>query len=165
MGQSWWNHSLAWISDFATGQKALEYVKNEGGCTYGYRNDFMRQEWHNQKRFRVHHFHIFDWRYFPKVHASWVVLKTDPYLAVYERKFLHMEQAGLMELMSAQWRSFRGGGGRAGHWRICGSAEQFEKLHPCRPGASALKSVLKSADSGLFPVPSKMGNGLLNDSC
>ena len=40
-------------------------------------------------------------------YAAWVVLKTDPYLTLYQLKFMHMEEAGLMNMMSGQWKSFK----------------------------------------------------------
>ena len=40
-------------------------------------------------------------------YASWVVLKTDPYLPIYQLKFMHMEEAGVIKMMSDQWKSFK----------------------------------------------------------
>ena len=85
----------------------MEFVKNEGGCAYGYIHDFVKQEWYNQKQLQTHYFHMFSWPYFPQVYPSWVVLKPDPYLAIYSLKFMHMEQAGLMARISSQWKSFK----------------------------------------------------------
>ena len=91
----------------ATGMQALQFVKDKGGCVYGYNHDFQKQEWYNQRRLHMHYFHTVFWEYFPTTYSAWVVLKTDPYFPIYQVKFMHMEQAGLMELMSGQWNSFK----------------------------------------------------------
>ena len=88
--------------------QALEFVRDKGGCAYGYIHDFQKQEWYNQRRLHTHYFYIILWTsLFMPTYNSWIVLKTDPYLPVYQVKFMHMEQAGLMEMMSKQWKSFK----------------------------------------------------------
>ena len=34
-------------------------------------------------------------------------MKNDPYMAFYDLKFIHMEQAGLMARLENQWKSFK----------------------------------------------------------
>ena len=34
-------------------------------------------------------------------------MKADPYLAFYDLKFIHMEQAGLMARLENQWKPFK----------------------------------------------------------
>ena len=88
--------------------QALEFVKDKGGCAFGYNHNFKKQEWYNQRRLHTHYFHTILWTpFFMTTHTSWVVLKMDPYLPIYQLKFMHMEQAGLMEMISNQWKIFR----------------------------------------------------------
>ena len=72
----------------------------------GYSHDLKRQEWYNQRRLHTHYFHTFAWDVF-QGHAYWYGLTTDPYLDVYELKFMHMEQAGIVAMMVGQWDSFK----------------------------------------------------------
>ena len=73
----------------------------------GEEHEFVQQEWYNQKKNRTHYFHIFLWSWFSMTHAAWNVLRSDPYRTLYHLKFMHMEQAGLMAMMSDQWKSFK----------------------------------------------------------
>ena len=73
----------------------------------GQKNRFVKQEWYNQRRSQTHYFHIFDWTFIFVVRPAWNVLRSDPYITLYSLKFMHMEQAGLMAMMSDQWKSFK----------------------------------------------------------
>ena len=83
-----------------TGRDALEFLKSEGGCTYTKKEAISKQEWYNQKRERINYFRTFPFHF--DTMYCWKALTTDPYANIYDLRLVHIQEAGLMEMLSRQ---------------------------------------------------------------
>lgn len=92
------------FSAIAKGEEVKDFVKN-GGCALALHQDLVRQEWRNQRWDRVHYFHKFEFG--RKSVATWKILTTSPYLDLFYLKFMHMEQAGIVDKLSRQFSTMK----------------------------------------------------------
>ena len=77
----------------------------KGGCTLGFHQDLLKLDWKYQKQDGKAYFHIVNKP--PKSVAGWMTLSTNPYLDLYFLKFMHMEQAGVMDKLYKQYLPFK----------------------------------------------------------